>query len=115
VIETALEDVQDRKAGWNEAVLTRAINAALPGYPDTPDGAQVAQLLDQLTAEALRYVTPLDAPRLGDKNLPPELRLAYGDSVYQAPGCAPVRYVRPRPHRTRSSSQLPTWHRSRAV
>ena len=41
VIETALADVQARKAAWTRADLTRAINAALPNYLGTPDGGDV--------------------------------------------------------------------------
>jgi len=47
-------------------------------YVGTPDGARIAQLLDQLATEALRYITPLDARRPGDESLPPDLRLANG-------------------------------------
>ncbi|GAA4536657.1 MobF family relaxase [Pseudonocardia xishanensis] len=86
VIETALADVQVRKAGWTRSDLTRAINAALPDYLGTPDGIDVARLLDQLADEALTYATPLDAARPGDDALPAELRLANGESAYQAPG-----------------------------
>jgi hypothetical protein len=86
VLETALADVQSRKAGWTRADLTRAINDALPDYLGTPDGTDVADLLDQLTSEALRYATPLDAPNPGDEQLPAELRLDNGDSAYRAPG-----------------------------
>ena len=86
VIETALADVQQRKAGWTRADLVAAVNAALPDYLGIPDGADVADLLDQLTDDALRYATPLDAPRPGDEHLPKDLRLANGDSAYQAPG-----------------------------
>jgi hypothetical protein len=86
VIELALAEVQSRKAGWNRADLTGAINAALPDYLGLPDGADVARLLDSLTDEALRYATVLDEARPGDEYLPPELRLANGESAYQAPG-----------------------------
>ncbi|ODU04277.1 MAG: TrwC relaxase [Pseudonocardia sp. SCN 72-86] len=86
VIETALADVQARKAGWTRSDLTRAINAALPDYLGTPDGVDVASLLDQLADEALTYATPLDAARPGNDALPAELRLDNGESAYQAPG-----------------------------
>jgi len=86
VIETALADVQQRKAGWTRSDLTRAINAALPDYLGTSDGVDVARLLDELADEALTYATPLDAARPGDNALPAELRLDNGESVYQAPG-----------------------------
>ncbi|GAY10918.1 MobF family relaxase [Pseudonocardia sp. N23] len=86
VIETALADVQQRKAGWTRSDLTRAINAALPDYLGTPDGVDVARLLDELADEALRYATPLDTARPAEDALPAELRLDDGESVYQAPG-----------------------------
>ncbi|GAA3242489.1 hypothetical protein GCM10017691_46620 [Pseudonocardia petroleophila] len=86
VMETALADVQQRKAGWSEPDLIRAVNAALPDYLGTPDGADVKTLLDQLAAEALTYAAPLDAPRPGDDQLPDGLRLANGRSAYEAPG-----------------------------
>ena len=86
VIETALADIQSRKAGWTRGDLTGAINAALPDYLGITDGADVAALLDQLTDEALVYATVLDGARPGDEHLPAELRLNNGTSVYQAPG-----------------------------
>ncbi|WP_238589121.1 MobF family relaxase [Pseudonocardia sp. HH130629-09] len=86
VIEIALEDVRSRKAGWTRSDLTRAINAALPDYLGAWEGADVAQLLDQLTDEALRYAVPIEPDRPGDAHLPDELRLANGESAYQAPG-----------------------------
>ncbi|MGD9525578.1 MAG: MobF family relaxase [Pseudonocardia sp.] len=86
VIETALADIQQSKAGWTRADLTSAINAALPDYLALPDGPDVGRLLDQLTDEAIKYATCLDAARPGDEQLPADLRLRNGDSVYQAPG-----------------------------
>ncbi|MEK6438945.1 MobF family relaxase [Pseudonocardia sp. T1-2H] len=86
VMETALADVQSRKAAWTRADLTAAINAALPDYLGTTDGADVARLLDGLTEQALRSATPLDAARPADEALPAALRLANGESVYQQPG-----------------------------
>ncbi|MCE0763371.1 relaxase domain-containing protein [Pseudonocardia kujensis] len=86
VIETALADVQTRKAGWTRSDLTRAINAALPDYLDLPAGSDVARLLDDLADEALKYAVPLDVARPGEPELPAELRLANGQSAYQAPG-----------------------------
>jgi len=86
VIETALADVQTRKAAWTQSDLTRAINTALPDYLGIPDGRQVGELLDQLTTEALTYAIPLDAIRPGDERVPAELRLTNGESAYQAQG-----------------------------
>jgi conjugative relaxase-like TrwC/TraI family protein len=86
VLETALADVQTRKAAWTRADLTRAINDALPDTLGLPDGGDVAGLLDWLTDEGLDLATPLDAARPGDHALPDELRLANGRSAYDAPG-----------------------------
>ncbi|MGH3614158.1 MAG: hypothetical protein ACRDRK_16505 [Pseudonocardia sp.] len=86
VIETALADIQSRKAGWTRGDFTGAINAALPDYLGITDGADVARLLDQLTDKALAYATVLDGAHPGDEHLPAELRLNDGTSVYQAPG-----------------------------
>ncbi len=86
VIETALTDVQERKAAWTRSDLTRAINAALPDYLGLPDGVDIGRLLDQLTVEALRYAIPLDAARPGEDALPDVLRRDDGESSYQAHG-----------------------------
>ncbi|MGD9528652.1 MAG: MobF family relaxase [Pseudonocardia sp.] len=86
VIELALAEVQARKAGWTRADLTSAINTALPDYLGLPDGTDVGELLDRLTDDALQYATALDEARPGDEALPAELRLANGQSSYQAPG-----------------------------
>ena len=86
VIQTALADVQSRKAAWTEADLTRAINDALPDYLGVNDGARIADLLDQLTADALQLAVPLDADRPAERALPDELRLEDGRSAYDAPG-----------------------------
>jgi hypothetical protein len=86
VIEDALEEVQRRKSGWTQADLVAAVNAALPDYLGIPDGADVARLLDQLAAEAVKYANGLDAVRPGDDHLPAELRLRNGESAYQEPG-----------------------------
>ncbi|MPY97747.1 MAG: relaxase domain-containing protein [Actinophytocola sp.] len=86
VIETALADVQAKKAAWTAADLSRAISDALPDRLGDLDGDQITRLLDGLTAEALQLVVPLDAQRPGDEALPAELRRANGESVYQAPG-----------------------------
>ncbi len=86
VIEIALADVAQRKSGWTRADLTRAINAALPDYLGAPDGDAVAELLDQLTDEAIRCAVAMDAERPGENVLPDELRLDNGDSAMRAPG-----------------------------
>jgi hypothetical protein len=86
VVEVALEEVQRSKAGWTEADLARAINAALPDCLGLPDGRDVAELLDQLTRKALACAHALDAARPGDEHLPADMRLRNGESAYQAPG-----------------------------
>ena len=86
VIEMALADVAQRKSGWTRADLTRAVNAALPDYLGAPDGDAVAELLDQLTDEAVRCAVAMDAERPGEDVLPDELRLDNGDSSMRAPG-----------------------------
>ncbi|GLZ49229.1 hypothetical protein Acsp06_54140 [Actinomycetospora sp. NBRC 106375] len=86
VLETALADVQTRKAAWTRADLTRAVNDALPDTLGLTSGEDVAGLLDWLTDEGLALSTPLDAARPGDDALPDELRLANGRPAYDAPG-----------------------------
>ncbi|MFB9744689.1 MobF family relaxase [Pseudonocardia sulfidoxydans] len=86
VIETALADVQSRKAAWTRADLTAAINAALPDHLGLVEGGDVGRLLDDLTTQALRAATPLDAARPAIDALPATLRLANGESAYQQPG-----------------------------
>lgn len=86
VIETALADLGHRRASWTRADLTRAINAALPDYLELPSGSDVATILDELADHALAHAIPLDITRPGDEALPAELRLANGESSYQAPG-----------------------------
>ncbi len=66
--------------------LTRAISNALPDHLGIPDGAQIADLVDRLTAEALQLVVPLAPDRPGEDTLPPEMRLADGRSLYETPG-----------------------------
>jgi conjugative relaxase-like TrwC/TraI family protein len=86
VLEAALADVQQTKAAWTAADLTRAISNALPDRLGDLDGAQIAALLDHLTAEGLKLATPLIPDRPGADALPDELRLADGRSVYDASG-----------------------------
>ncbi|ODU04156.1 MAG: TrwC relaxase [Pseudonocardia sp. SCN 72-86] len=86
VMETALADVQSRKAAWTRADLTAAINAALPDHLGVVDGLDVGRLLDELTDQALHAATPLDAARPAEDALPDGLRLANGESAYQQPG-----------------------------
>jgi AAA domain len=86
VVEAALADAQATKAAWTAGDLTRAISDALPDRLDDLDGAQIAALLDHLTAEGLKLATPLIPDRPGTQALPDELRLADGRPVYDAPG-----------------------------
>ncbi|OZM72838.1 TrwC relaxase [Amycolatopsis antarctica] len=86
VLETALADVQSKKAGWTAPDLTRVISDALPDQLGDLDGADVARLLDGLTEQGVALAVPLDAERPADAVLPNELRLADGRSAYEAPG-----------------------------
>ncbi|PWV82443.1 conjugative relaxase domain-containing protein, TrwC/TraI family [Prauserella marina] len=86
VLATALADVQSKKAGWTSPDLTRAISDALPDQLGDLTGQDMARLLDTLTEQGLELAVPLDAERPGTAELPDELRLANGVSVYEAPG-----------------------------
>jgi hypothetical protein len=86
VIETALADVQETKAAWSSADLTRAISNALPDHLGNLSPDQTTKLLDGLTEQALTLAVPLDAARPGESILPAELRRADGTSAYEAPG-----------------------------
>ncbi|MEC3974569.1 MobF family relaxase [Amycolatopsis sp. H20-H5] len=85
VLKTALADVQSTKAGWTAPDLTRAISDALPDQLGDLDGARLAQLLDTLTAEGVKLATPLTTDRPGVAVLPDALKLANGQSAYEAP------------------------------
>ncbi|MGW4829635.1 MobF family relaxase [Amycolatopsis japonica] len=85
VLKTALADVQSTKSGWTAPDLTRAISDALPDQLGDLDGAQVARLLDTLTAEGVKLATPLSSNRPGVAVLPDALKLADGRSAYEAP------------------------------
>jgi conjugative relaxase-like TrwC/TraI family protein len=86
VIATALADVQSKKSAWTRPDLARAINDALPDRVGLTDLAKIAELLDQLTTQALELAVPLDAERPAERVLPDELRLENGRSTYEAPG-----------------------------
>jgi len=86
VLETALADVQSRKAGWTQSDLMRAISDALPDHLGGLTGAEVDRLLTGLTEEGLKLAVPLDTDRPGHAVLPDTLRLADGRSAYDAPG-----------------------------
>jgi len=86
VLETALADVQSRKAGWTRSDLMRAVSDALPDHLGGLTGAEVDHLLTGLTEEGLKLAVPLDTDRPGHAVLPDTLRLADGRSAYDAPG-----------------------------
>jgi conjugative relaxase-like TrwC/TraI family protein len=87
VLETALADVQTKKAAWTQADLARAVNDALPDWLGGLDADEVTRLIDTLTAQGIaRGAVPLTAPGPGADTLPDELRLANGHSVYDRPG-----------------------------
>jgi conjugative relaxase-like TrwC/TraI family protein len=88
VLETALAAVQEKKAGWTSPDLTREISNALPARLGITNGAQLASLLDRLTAEGLKLAVALDAARPGAGQEPAAYRLANGQSAFQAPGAA---------------------------
>jgi conjugative relaxase-like TrwC/TraI family protein len=85
VIETALAEVQSKKAAWTAPDLTRAISNALPDRLGDLDAKAMARLLDELTAEGLKLAVLLHPDRPGAMSLPEELRLADGRSAYDAP------------------------------
>jgi conjugative relaxase-like TrwC/TraI family protein len=85
VIETALADVQSKRAAWTAPDLTRAISNALPDRLGDLDGTQMAQLLNKLTTEGLKLAVPLHPDRPGAASVPDALRLADGRSAYDAP------------------------------
>ena len=87
VIETALADVQSRKASWTEADLARAVNDALPDYLGGLNGKDVQTLIRGLVSEAIeRHAVSLTADAPAAQTLPPELCLADGCSAYERPG-----------------------------
>jgi hypothetical protein len=86
VLVTAIAAVGDKKGGWTEAELTREINNALPDYLGGLIGAEVAELLDRLTAQGMALVSALEEPTPGDDVLTEGQRLANGSSAYNQPG-----------------------------
>ena len=88
MIETALADVQPRKAGVDpRRPHPRRSTPRCPTTSACPTAPTSRELLDRLTDEALTLArsrwTP---PGPGDALLPDELRLANGESAYAAPG-----------------------------
>jgi conjugative relaxase-like TrwC/TraI family protein len=86
VLETALAAVQEKQAEWREGDLTRAISLALPDALGGLDAAQVTELLERLTRKGLDRAVNLGTAKPGGQELPAELRLANGQSSYEAPG-----------------------------
>jgi len=87
VIEMALADVQAKKASWRRADLARAIDDALPDYLGGLNGADVAELIDGLTEQAIaKYAVPMSPDGPAADSLPDDLRLADGRSVYARAG-----------------------------
>ena len=85
VIETALAALQEKQSSFTESQLFAEIDLALPDVVGITDAAKLGELLDSLTAEAMKLVVPLDAARPGDEVLPSEFRLADGRSSFEAP------------------------------
>jgi conjugative relaxase-like TrwC/TraI family protein len=87
VAQIAIADVQSRKAAWTEADLVRAINDALPDYLGGLSGAQVQQLFEHLTRQAISgHCVSLTVEGPAAASLPAALRLANGAPAYQRPG-----------------------------
>jgi conjugative relaxase-like TrwC/TraI family protein len=87
VIQIALADVQARKASWRKADLARAVNDALPDYLGGLPGADVAELIDGLTDQAIaKYGVPLTPEGPAAESLPADLLLADGRPAYERAG-----------------------------
>jgi conjugative relaxase-like TrwC/TraI family protein len=87
VIQIALADVQATKASWRKADLARAVNDALPDYLGGLTGADVAELIDGLTDQAItHHALSLSPDGPAAESLPADLRLADGRSAYERAG-----------------------------
>jgi conjugative relaxase-like TrwC/TraI family protein len=87
VMQLAIAEVQARKSSWTEADLARSINDALPDYLGGLTGADVQELVEGLTREAIqKHSVSLTADSPAVVSLPDELRLADGRPVYERPG-----------------------------
>lgn len=86
VLQAALAKVHETRAAWNESDLMWAISDSLPDHLGHLAPEDTIELLDRLTRDGLKLATPLQPERPGDAALPDELRLANGQSSYQAPG-----------------------------
>ncbi len=85
ILQAALAKVHESRAAWNRADLTRAICDSLPDQLGNLTAEQTTELLDRLTDDGIKLATPLEPERPGAAVLPAELRLANGESSYQAP------------------------------
>lgn len=100
VMETALAAVQAKRSGWTRGDLAREIGGALPDRLGVP-AAEVRELIETLTDRALAAseISPVGyagAVRLDEQvaaEVPEDLRLANGRSVYEQPGSS--RYAMP--------------------
>ncbi|MBB6571712.1 MobF family relaxase [Kribbella sandramycini] len=86
VLETALAMVQEKQSEWREADLTRAISLALPDALGGLDADDITEQLERLTRKGLDRAVRLGIAKPGADQLPAELRLANGQSSYEAPG-----------------------------
>ena len=87
VMQMALADVQARKASWRKADLARAVNDALPDYLGGLNGADVAELIDGLTDQAItEHALAMSPAGPAVESLPAELRLADGRPSYERAG-----------------------------
>ncbi|TCO33022.1 conjugative relaxase-like TrwC/TraI family protein [Kribbella steppae] len=88
VLDIALASVQDKQAEWREADLTRAISLALPDALGELGPEEITEQLERLTRKGLDRAVQLGTAKPGADQLPAELRLANGQSSYEAPGRA---------------------------
>lgn len=87
VIERAVAAVAERRGSWTRADLMGAIADALPANLGV-DEARIPALLGRLTDAAIRTVRSTRPANRGGANLPGELRLPDGGSVFVQPGQA---------------------------
>jgi conjugative relaxase-like TrwC/TraI family protein len=90
VIAEAVDACQSKRAAFSRSELERQITLRLPalGGLSAPD---VRELVSGLAAQAITDLVPVTGGQPVDGQVPTELRLANGESVYAAPGS--VRYA----------------------